>query len=303
MWYDVITASEKRKGVFKMMETIMTNDNIATIPYGDGTGRIFLTGDTHGSYDINKLSSKNWPEGKMLTRNDYLIVLGDFGLIFDKDGESPAEAYWLDWLESKPWTTLWIDGNHENFNRIYDLPVDEWHGGNVHYVRPNIIHLMRGEIYDICGLSFLAFGGAESIDKYLRYPNEDWWEQELPSEQERANCVSNLIAHGDAVDVVLTHDGPAGAYYGVLLNLGYTPDKHAYWMDANIRQACSFKRWYFGHIHTDAPDAKPLTPLYNSVVELDLTDEEADLPPRFIIDEDGNQVPAGDYVEVWKELA
>lgn len=286
-----------------MIHVNMTNSHVETIPYGDGSGRIFLTGDIHGEYDIHKLNSRQWKIGKKLTKEDYLIVLGDFGLIFDKNGETDEENWWLNWFdEIKPWTTLWIDGNHENFNRMSEYPIDIWHGGKVQFIRPNVIHLMRGEIYDICGLSFLAFGGAQSIDKHLRWPNESWWEQELPNEKERVNCVNNLIAHGDTVDVVLTHDGPAGAYYGVLLNLGYTPDKHAYWMDANIRQACSFKRWYFGHLHTDAPDAKPLTPLYNSVVELDLTDEEAELPPRFIIDEDGNQIPAGDYIDLWEEL-
>ena len=44
---------------------------------------IFITGDTHGDIDIQKLSSKNFPKGKTLTKNDYVIVCGDFGLVWD----------------------------------------------------------------------------------------------------------------------------------------------------------------------------------------------------------------------------
>ena len=148
----------------------------ADIAYGDGTGRIFLTGDVHADLDIHKLSSRNWPDGNKLSHDDYLIILGDFGLVWNVGDESKEEAYWLDWLEDKPWTTLWIDGNHENFDRIYEMPVETWHGGYVQFVRPHVIHLMRGEIYDICGVSFLSFGGATSIDKHLRTPHESWWE-------------------------------------------------------------------------------------------------------------------------------
>ena len=108
------------------------------------------------------------------------------------------------------------------------------------------------------------------------------------------------MKRGDAVDVVLTHDGPAAAYYGVLANLGYSPDKHSYWMDNNIRLACEFKRWYFGHIHVDAPDALPLTPLYNAIVELDLADEELGCEPRFVVD--GKQMPSDGYLQFWENM-
>lgn len=69
---------------------------------------IFITGDIHGNIDISKLNSKNFPEGKHLTRNDYVIVCGDFGLVWN---ESEEEFYWRNWLENKPWTTLWVCGN------------------------------------------------------------------------------------------------------------------------------------------------------------------------------------------------
>lgn len=49
---------------------------------GYNMSRIFITGDTHGSYDIQKLARKNFPEGKTLTKDDYVIICGDFGCVW-----------------------------------------------------------------------------------------------------------------------------------------------------------------------------------------------------------------------------
>ena len=46
---------------------------------------IYLTGDTHIPIDISKLNTKNFPEQKNLTRNDYIIIIGDFGLYWHED--------------------------------------------------------------------------------------------------------------------------------------------------------------------------------------------------------------------------
>ena len=40
-----------------------------------------------------------------------MIILGDFGVIRDYKGPNGAEKYWLDWLEDKSFTTLFINGN------------------------------------------------------------------------------------------------------------------------------------------------------------------------------------------------
>lgn len=103
---------------------------------------IFITGDCHG--DFSRFGTKQFPEQKKLGRDDCIIICGDFGGVWDN---SPRENYWLDWLNDKPWTTLWVDGNHENYEMLKALPVEVWHGGKVQRVRPNILHLMRGQIY------------------------------------------------------------------------------------------------------------------------------------------------------------
>ena len=59
---------------------------------------IYLTGDTHIPIDIDKLSRKSFPEQKQLTRDDFIIVLGDFGLLWRED---KTYHYWLDILSAK----------------------------------------------------------------------------------------------------------------------------------------------------------------------------------------------------------
>ena len=120
---------------------------------------VYVTGDTHGDW-MGRLNSNAFPEGLELTKDDYVLVLGDFG-IWDN---SNREKYNLDWLEKKPWTTLFVEGNHENYDILDSLPVSEWHGGKVHFIRPSVIHLMRGQVFSIEGKTFFSFGGASSHD-------------------------------------------------------------------------------------------------------------------------------------------
>ena len=118
--------------------------------------RIFATGDTHADLDIWNVDE--WAEMNFstLTRDDYLIILGDFGALWFGDNR---DSKLLDWWENMPFTTLWLDGNHCNFNLIEQYEVTEWHGGRVQYMRPHVIHLMRGQIYDIYNHSFRSDAG------------------------------------------------------------------------------------------------------------------------------------------------
>lgn len=84
--------------------------------------RIFLTGDIHGSIDISTLNTKNFPQQKELSKHDILICLGDFGLIWDVNESKKEEQHWVDWLDSRNFTTIVVLGNHENYDRIEQLP-------------------------------------------------------------------------------------------------------------------------------------------------------------------------------------
>ena len=120
---------------------------------------IYITGDTHG--DFQRFGSKYFPQQKEMSREDYVVIAGDFGGLWDG---SQKDQYWLDWLNKKPFTTLFVDGNHENFDLLNTLPEKEWNGGRVHVVREHVLHLMRGQVFNFGGLTWFTMGGAASHD-------------------------------------------------------------------------------------------------------------------------------------------
>ncbi len=206
---------------------------------------IYITGDTHGE-ELRFLEG-NMPGEQTWTQEDYLIVCGDFGYVFLDDA---YERMFLDLLEKKPYTICFCDGNHENFDRLYQYPEEQWHGGKIHRVRKNIIHLMRGEIFEICGKKVFAMGGAYSIDKYMRKEGYSWWPQELPAPEEYRQAGQNLQKHNFQVDLVITHTAPTE----VIRRMGYTPDDH----DRELRgflewvmYETQYSQWFFGHWHEE----------------------------------------------------
>lgn len=138
---------------------------------------IYITGDTHA--DFSKLENDKFPIQSDMTKNDYVIICGDFGGVWNYIVESIYEKQCLDWLDNKNFTTLFVDGNHENFERLYRYPIEEWHGGKVHKIRDSVIHLMRGEIYDIDNKKFFTFGGARSQDIKDGILNIDEYEKNI----------------------------------------------------------------------------------------------------------------------------
>lgn len=219
---------------------------------------IYFTGDIHGEIDIGKLSYRNWTESRNLTADDYLIIMGDFGLPFlDSDvteQNQPARGaykYWIKWLAERPYTVLWVDGNHENFNYWDRQPVTEWHGGKVqiHPHASNVIHLMRGEIYTIDGMTFFAFGGARSHDREYRKPNITWWEQEEATEAEILRARNHLAQHDNKVDFILTHTMPnqiSGQAFGMT-----SSDRTACFLD-EVMASTDYDMWFCGHYHKTA---------------------------------------------------
>ncbi|SDA11773.1 Predicted phosphoesterase [Ruminococcus sp. YE71] len=211
---------------------------------------IVITGDIHGTIDIAKLDIENTPGLAALTENDYLIIAGDFGLIWSGSEE---EQYWLDWLDSMPWTTLFIDGNHENFDMLEKLPEEEWHGGRIHRVTDKIFHLMRGQIFEIEGLTFFTFGGAESHDKYYRVEGESWWPQELPSKAELLEGRHALENAGFKVDYILTHCAPTSVQRELILlrdDDSYTRNVLTEFLEG-VKIRTQYERWFCGHYHID----------------------------------------------------
>lgn len=222
--------------------------------------RIFITGDTHGDIDFHKLTTENFPvEG--LTRDDYVIVCGDMGIVWG----SNSDRYMQKWWESKPWTTLFVDGNHENFHKLYEYPVEEWHGGKIHRIMPHAYHLMRGQIFDIDGHSFFAMGGAASHDKWARKLNVSWWEEELPSEQEIEEARRNLAMVDHKVDYIITHCLPASLLPFVVWN--GDQDSATIFLE-EVFNKVKYKHWYCGHYHKDVNLPFRISIMYQSIKEI-----------------------------------
>lgn len=207
---------------------------------------IYVTGDIHGGFDIHKLSSKELRSaGMRIKKDDYVIVCGDFGLVWDN---KPEERYWRKWLDEKPWTTLFVDGNHENFELLNTYPVEEWHGGRIHRISEKIVHLMRGNVFSLEGASFFTFGGAASHDKEWRLPGLSWWPEELPSDEELRQANDVLAQCNNQVDYIISHCAPS--LIQGRLNPTYKIDRLTEYFEY-VRETVKFKRWYFGHYHED----------------------------------------------------
>jgi predicted phosphodiesterase len=224
---------------------------------------IFITGDTHGEIDIAKLNSKNFPQGNDLTKNDYVIILGDFGFIW-KNEPDKTEKYWMNWFKNKPWTTLFIDGNHDNFTRLNNHTVSEWHGGKVHKINDSVIHLMRGQIFNIDNKSIFAFGGAESYDKECRVDGISWWKEEIPNHAEIEEALTNLNNVNNKVDIMLTHTCPHAFSYELVHEISKDPTETI--LD-EFYKTVKYQSWYFGHWHVSKCFDDKHTVLYNKVIE------------------------------------
>ena len=70
----------------------------------------------------------------------------------------------LDFLEHRPFTTLFAAGNHENYDALRAYPLEDWHGGKIRRIRPSVLLLERGQVFDVGGKRIFAMGGASSHD-------------------------------------------------------------------------------------------------------------------------------------------
>ena len=228
---------------------------------------IWITGDTHGTIDLRRLEMffVDEQKTKQITKDDYVIILGDVGVCWD--------GKWGDYnlrkrLQELPCTVLWLDGNHENFDEIAKFPVKEWNGGKVHFITDDIIHLMRGQVFEIEGKKFFVMGGGLSIDRWMRHEGKSWWPQEMPSKEEYDEGIKNLAQHDYKVDYILTHTCPSEIAH--ILAYGDTEkgEKEINRYFDHIAEVTEFEKWFFGHWHMNR-DMGKYQCLYYKVVELD----------------------------------
>ena len=245
---------------------------------------VYATGDTHGNF--LRFHAENFPEQETMTKSDYVIICGDFGGVWDG---SKKEQHTLDGLETLPFTVLVVSGNHENFDLLKRLPVEEWHGGKVQFIRPHVIHLLRGQVFEIEGYTFFTMGGASSHDiedgilnpyaedfeeRYwfmrrmrcrFRIDRRTWWKEELPTNEEYAEALNTLERIGWAVDYIITHCAPNRVVKK--LNPDYSFDRLTTFLET-VRQKAKFHYWLFAHYHDNNIIDERYVLLWEQIVQI-----------------------------------
>ena len=251
--------------------------------------KVVITGDIHGDFSGVIKAADKLPEPSLI------IISGDFGGVwafdprmvdlsrsslkyssmFDEaENNLSRESKKLDELSSnlKGHTLMFIDGNHENFDRLYSFPEVNVYNAKAHQIRSNILHIKRGEIVKVNGMKLFMFGGAYSHDisgglvdiespnaaiQYMeametglafRTKRVSWWKEEKPSDEE-LDYGYKQIEKNPEVDYVVTHQTNMAIESKIGINykgeFGYDFHDFLRAIDINL----DFKLWFFGHYH------------------------------------------------------
>ena len=221
----------------------------------------FLKGDIHG----NLFEIIDFINRFNLGKNDNIIILGDCGIAWRKDKKDLAQNIKL-WNECGNEVKLYfIDGNHENFNILNSLPIEN----NMGKIADNIYHLRRGQVYEFENKKILVCGGADSIDKYRRIENFTWWKEEAISQE----TIDDIPA--GHYDYVLTHCCPRSVfeknriYLSTLQFLDENKINHSSEdMLEQLKSKITFDHWFFAHYHINRNLDEKFTCLFEDFMEV-----------------------------------
>lgn len=228
--------------------------------------KIFLTGDLHGRIqrlvEFNNLTTN-------LTKEDIVIVLGDFGVFWNDEEGARASLRTLGKLS---FTTAFVDGNHEDFPLIQKLEnVTFWNEGYAGIMPGGTIHLLRGEIYKIANKTIGIMGGANSVDKHRRIEGRSWWNSEEITDEDIQMFEASVDKFNlQKVDYVLTHDCPSSMVPQVALYSGINGAKisPSQLQLEKILNLVDYDNWFFGHWHIDQSFDNRMNCLYERIVEI-----------------------------------
>lgn len=240
---------------------------------------LYLTGDTHGDI-VERFSYRENPFLRELTKDDVVVVLGDVGLMWPLENKTDTEKaadYIMRQLESKPFTIIFLFGNHDNYDYAETLPEITWSCGPVSiedgYVRPVVIGdktyknrymVDSWTVADLSGYHCLLCAHADSHDiehlyreddiegiamakrrgEWYRVAHESWW----PQEKLDIDTVEPFIKkHEDEhFDAILTHDCPSL----FCKEFGLAATEQEEYFDS-LRERLDFDVWVHGHMHKE----------------------------------------------------
>lgn len=189
--------------------------------------RVGLAGDWHGNGRW-AVSVLEWYASCGITE---VYQVGDFGIWPGNSGRSYLEM--VVGACRRGAMRLWIvPGNHEDWDQIEDVAGEKQilASGSSRAGEFEVALLPRGYTWEVEGRSFVAFGGAPSIDFEHRTEGKSWWPAEMPT-MEHAKRLEGVVA-----DVMLCHDAPDGGTKRVqeIIN---TPPHLSMWSEAGLRYA------------------------------------------------------------------
>lgn len=242
---------------------------------------IYIAGDCHGDIDLRKFTRKGLKYRNLeITKDDYVIICGDWGAIWTGD----KKDWVLDWWKERPWTTIVVLGNHENYDAIETYPLTTFAGALCREICKDKIYVVeRGQIITLEDKTFFCFGGAQSHDikdgildpnnfvdhddfkdevrkyrklnKEFRIKGTEWWAQEMPTVEEIEKAKANLkefVSKNGKVDFMISHciGSDSLDYLSYILNKLILPDICT---DAlsDFKDIGNFQWHFCGHYHID----------------------------------------------------
>ena len=236
---------------------------------------IYITGDCHGEV-IKRFSFKQNPELKKINNNDIVFILGDFGQPFGSSSYKEAE-YVFNFLDNKPWITIIIGGNHDDYDYWESCPQVELFNGKMHQAIFNnklfsVYFINKITILDIDDEHILCIPCAESHDaenlldpkdllfkqkqrffkrnnEWFRVIGQSWWPQEKMNVQENAEFIEHHI--NEHFDLILTHDAPAliNSWFKRLDDIACRKSTAGQLFLEELRKTAIFDAWFHGHFH------------------------------------------------------
>lgn len=217
---------------------------------------VYVTGDFHGDYE--RFNEKNI---KKLKKGDYLIILGDFGFVWDG---SKKEADLLKKIGKKKFHTLFLDGAYENHLLLSKYEDVEFMGGSAKNICGNLYMLCRGEIYDICNKKFFAIGGTENTDSEADVSNTYDF-----SRADAEKAMANIINENGVVDYIITHDAPSSVLE--FLSLTEASSSLITKLLQKVSETVKYSKWFFGKYHIDKYVSRNMQGAYLGVYALEDT--------------------------------
>ena len=162
--------------------------------------RLVVCGDTHG----DATTVRGAVAAASAAGSPYMVQVGDFGYW----EHTPAGQMFLDTCNAiaKDFKTpiVFLDGNHENHPLLWDVYAEaEKSPEGFWQIRPGVFYAPRGHRWTWGEKTFLAVGGAYSIDRDWRVLGDSYWLTEEITEED-----VETASAGGKVDVMFSHDAP-----------------------------------------------------------------------------------------------